>query len=214
VERQLDFSEAGKAVTKFLASRNRRIFSMSTENALLTLLREGVSVQEASVDSKRDLEDALRSSCNDFIEHSSVKLATPLFGFVDSLKSTAAVASSFSHKGKGNAVTLLSKDHAFMKEKSVSNMIEKTKEMFQVQIIIIKDKMAAYLESAAAQSILFKPVIRKISRALEELKYFITDVEECESSGWNEITKGEVLSKLQELDNLLKEPKIIIFQLS
>uniref|UniRef100_A0A7S4QLM6 Conserved oligomeric Golgi complex subunit 3 C-terminal domain-containing protein n=1 Tax=Ditylum brightwellii TaxID=49249 RepID=A0A7S4QLM6_9STRA len=55
VERQLDFSEAGKAVTRFLANRNRRLFSMSNENALVTLLREGVSVQESSVDSKRDL---------------------------------------------------------------------------------------------------------------------------------------------------------------
>jgi len=33
---------------------------MSTENALVSLLREGVSVQESSVDSKRVLEDALR----------------------------------------------------------------------------------------------------------------------------------------------------------
>jgi len=62
VERQLDFSDAGKAVARFLANRNRRIFSVSTENALVTLLREGVSVQESAVDSKRDLEDALRSA--------------------------------------------------------------------------------------------------------------------------------------------------------
>ena len=54
VERQLDFSEAGRAVTRFLANRNRRLFSMSTENALITLLREGVSAQESSVDSNRD----------------------------------------------------------------------------------------------------------------------------------------------------------------
>ena len=62
VERQLDFSDAGKAVARFLANRNRRVFSVSTENALVMLLREGVSVQESSVDSKRDLEDALRSA--------------------------------------------------------------------------------------------------------------------------------------------------------
>ena len=66
VERQLDFSEAGKAVARFLANRNRRIFSVSTENALVTLLREGVSVQESAVDSKRDLEDALRSAVSSF----------------------------------------------------------------------------------------------------------------------------------------------------
>jgi len=41
-------------MTRFLANRNRHLFFMSTENALVTLLREGVSVQESSVDSKRD----------------------------------------------------------------------------------------------------------------------------------------------------------------
>eukprot|EP00804_Cyclotella_cryptica_P022112 CCRYP_011582-RA/>CCRYP_011582-RA protein AED:0.15 eAED:0.15 QI:341/1/1/1/1/1/2/1032/913 len=86
VERQLDFSEAGKAVSRFLANRNRRLFSMSTENALITLLREGVSVQESSVDSKRDLEDCLRSACNDFIEHTSTSLLGPISGLVDQCK--------------------------------------------------------------------------------------------------------------------------------
>ena len=62
---------------------------MSTENALITLLREGVSVQESSVDSKRDLEDCLRSACNDFIEHTSSSLLGPIAGFVDQCKNTA-----------------------------------------------------------------------------------------------------------------------------
>ena len=82
MERQLDFSDAGKAVARFLANRNRRLFSMSTENALVTLLREGVSVQESSVDSKRDLEDALRSACNDFIEHTCKRVAGDFMAFV------------------------------------------------------------------------------------------------------------------------------------
>ena len=94
VERQLDFSEAGKAVTRFLANRNRRLFSMSTENALITLLREGVSVQESSVDSKRDLEDCLRSACNDFIENTSSSILGPIAGFVDQCKNAAGSTST------------------------------------------------------------------------------------------------------------------------
>ena len=47
------------------------------QNALITLLREGLLVQESSVDSKRDLEDCLRSACNDFIEHTSSSLLGP-----------------------------------------------------------------------------------------------------------------------------------------
>jgi hypothetical protein len=53
---------------------------MSTENALVTLLREGVSINEESVDSKHDLEDTLRKACNDFIDNTCKSLAV---GVVD-----------------------------------------------------------------------------------------------------------------------------------
>ena len=86
VERQLNFSEAGKAVARFLANRNRRLFSMSTENALITLLREGVTVQESSVDSKRDLEDALRTACNEFIDHTCKSVAGDLLQYLETCK--------------------------------------------------------------------------------------------------------------------------------
>jgi cobalamin biosynthesis Co2+ chelatase CbiK len=212
VERQLDFSEAGKAVTKFLASQNRRIFSMSTENALLTLLREGVSVQEASIDSKRDLEDALRSSCNDFIDHSSMKLAAPLLHFIDSYKSIVAVASSLNNKSI--PISVGTKDHDFMNTASVSTMIQNSKESFQENIVSLKEKICTYLESTAAQSILFKPVIRKIIRAIDDLKCFVSDVEDSDYSGWNELTREEVRSGLQELESLVRELKIGVVQLS
>ena len=73
---------------------------MSTKNALVTLLREGVSVQESSVDSKRDLEDCLRSACNDFIEHTSSSLLGPVAVFIEQCKNatvgstTSAIAST------------------------------------------------------------------------------------------------------------------------
>jgi len=71
---------------------------MSTENALVSLLREGVSVQESSVDSERDPEDALRSACNDFIEHTSKSVAGVLLSLLDKTKSV------------GNKVSLLQVD--------------------------------------------------------------------------------------------------------
>jgi len=212
VERQLDFSEAGKAVTKFLASRNRRIFSMSTENALLTLLREGVSVQEASMDSKRDLEDALRSACNDFIEHSSVQLAGPLLGLVDSCKSATAALSSTVTTTNTNIHAVALREEPFMKADKVQKTLNEAKECMKTQLSPIQQQMAAYLESAAAQSILLKPVMRKISRALEDLKRFLTDIEECESNGWNDISKADTLGSVREIEQFVKEPGTFLFK--
>jgi len=165
---------------------------MSTENALVTLLREGVSVQEASLDSKRDLEDALRSACNDFIEHSSFKMAGPMLGFVDAYKSTISLQ------------TADIKDEPFMKADAVIKVMNDTKDSLQSQVEHTKRQMSVYLESAATRSILLKPVTRKISKSLEDAKRFVTDVEEYEANGWDSTTKAQVLDSAQDLESLLK----------
>ena len=191
VERQLDFSEAGKAVSRFLANRNRRLFSMSTENALVTLLREGVSVQEASVDSKRDLDDALRSACNDFIEHTSVLLAGPLLDFVGQCKLASA---------SSNASL---KTQPFMEGGSVKALLSKTTEGLSDELKEVTTQMALYLDNPATQSILLKPVVRKITRAVDDSRKFIEDAFDGED-GWDEGTREEVLTVLATIETAVK----------
>lgn len=191
VERQLDFSEAGKAVSRFLANRNRRLFSMSTENALVTLLREGVSVQEASVDSKRDLDDALRSACNDFIEHTSVLLAGPLLDFVGQCKLASA---------SSNASL---KTQPFMEGGSVKALLSKTTEGLSDELKEVTTQMALYLDNPATQSILLKPVVRKITRAVDDSRKFIEDAVDGED-GWDEGTREDVLAALATIETAMK----------
>ena len=191
VERQLDFSEAGKAVSRFLANRNRRLFSMSTENALVTLLREGVSVQEASVDSKRDLDDALRSACNDFIEHTSVLLAGPLLDFVGQCK----LASSSSNASL--------KTQPFIEGGSVKALMSKTTEDLSDELKEVTTQMALYLDNPATQSILLKPVVRKITRAVDDSRKFIEDAVDGEH-GWDEGVREEVMTALKIIETAVK----------
>jgi hypothetical protein len=183
VERQLDFSDAGKAVARFLANRNRRVFSVSTENALITLLREGVTVQEAPVDSKRDLEDALRSSCNDFIEHTAYLVASDLLDIVESYKNRDGTSSTDLATAESIVSTL----------KALSESIES-------KLLTVKVQMSSYLENIATQSILFKPVIRKVTRGLEELRKLshIADI------GWDDTTKGQVIELTHMLEETMK----------
>jgi len=192
IERQLDFSEASKAVTKFLANRNRQLFSMSTENALVTLLREGISVQESSVDSKRDLEDALRSACNDFIEHTFAKLIRPLLLFVEECKA-ATIAE----------VDL--KQEEIVKADKVVGIMRQTNELFEPEMDNVTKEMAVYLENVATQSILLKPVVKKILRALEDARKFIGQVsEEGEGIGWTESVKSEVEELMKQLEVVVR----------
>jgi hypothetical protein len=188
VERQLDFSDAGKAVSRFLANRNRRLFSMSTENALVTLLREGVSVQEASVDSKRDLEDALRSACNDFIEHTSQSMARDVFNFDQQCKAS------------GDKLA----EEAYMNAETVEGMLEKTSQSLHEQLTSVVAQMGLYLDNAGTQSILMKPVSRKIVRALEEARKYVEKMTDGEN-GWNSGVRKDVLQLMDKMETSIKQ---------
>ena len=194
VERQLDFSEAGKAVSRFLANRNRRLFSMSTENALITLLREGVSVQEASVDSKRDLEDCLRSACNDFIEHTSASLLGPIAGLVEQCKNAVG-----SNTGSAEVLAKAS----FINGVVVKGIFAKADSSLDGELENVSKQMNLYLENTATQSILLKPVVRKMTRALEESKRFIGDVPDGEN-GWDAELRADVLKLMESFESKVK----------
>jgi len=194
VERQLDFSEAGKAVSRFLANRNRRLFSMSTENALITLLREGVSVQESSVDSKRDLEDCLRSACNDFIEHTSSSLLGPIAIFVDQCKNAV---------GSGSGSTDVLIKAPFMNAVLVKGVFSKALENLEGALENVSKQMHLYLENTATQSILMKPVVRKMTRSLEEARRFVGEVPDG-ANNWEEGAKEEVLKLSEAFETKVK----------
>ena len=167
---------------------------MSTENALITLLREGVSVQEASVDSKRDLEDCLRSACNDFIEHTSASLLGPISGLVDQCKSAVGA-------NTGSAEVLAKA--SFMNGVLVNGMFSKAASSLDEELENVSKQMNLYLENTATQSILLKPVIRKITRALEESKRFISEIPDGEN-GWDENVRADVMKLSQEFEDKVK----------
>mmetsp|Transcript_1833 Transcript_1833/g.2706 ORF Transcript_1833/g.2706 Transcript_1833/m.2706 type:complete len:848 (+) Transcript_1833:73-2616(+) len=168
VERQLDFSDAGKAVSRFLANRNRQLFSMSTENALVTLLREGVSVQVQNVDSKRDLEDALRSACNDFIDHTS--------------QSLLMMPSSSSQ---------------------LPTVLKKSQETLAQQLENVVTQMRLYLDNTATQSILLKPVSRKLYRVMEDMKKQISENANGDDDP-STSSSSELLDILNNLETIVK----------
>jgi hypothetical protein len=157
---------------------------MSTENALVTLLREGVSVQESSVDSKRDLEDCLRSACNDFIEHTTSSLLGSISGFVDQCKNVAGSSSD----GAANALRKAS----FINGIVVKGMFVDALKNVESELGNVSTQMKLYLENQSTQSILLKPVVRKITRALEEAKRFIDEVPNDEND-WDAELREEVL---------------------
>jgi hypothetical protein len=189
VERQLDFSDAGKAVSRFLANRNRRLFSMSTENALVSLLREGVSVNEESVDSKRDLEEALRAACNGFIDHTCKTLAGGIMDMVDKIQSSTPE--------KYQKEKILNGEKVKETLKGVSSKVEESAEA-------VTKQMGLYLDNAATQSILLKPISRKITKGLEEIQKAIIEIP-TGVNGWDDSVRGDVLLLMDEVGKKVKQ---------
>ena len=167
---------------------------MSTENALVPLLREGVSVQEASVDSKRDLEDCLRSACNDFIEHTSTSLLGPIAGLLDQCKNTVG-------SGDGSSEALAKAP--FMNGVVVKGIFSKAVSSLDGSLENVMKQMNLYLENTATQSILLKPVVRKLTRALEESRRFIGDVPDGEN-GWDGGLRSDVLKLCDSFEDKVK----------
>lgn len=188
MERQLDFSDAGKAVSRFLANRNRRLFSMTTENALVTLLREGVSINEESVDSKRDLEEALRQACNDFIEHSCISMASDVLDIVGQqleLSSEALV------------------DAKFFEANKVKAALTKTSDLVDAKGGAMTTQMKLYLDNPSTQSILLKPIARKITKSLDEMRKGV-NIAMDGTNGWDSEIRAEVFSLIDGVEAKVK----------
>ncbi len=197
VERQLDFSDAGKAVSRFIANRNRRLFSMTSENALITLLSEGVSTRVKSIDSKRDLEDSLRSACNDFIENTSISLAGPVLTFVEQCKGV--------NSGVGDDSSSDLSSQSFMTGEYVLTVMTRALDRLEPELGEINTQMSLYMESAATRSILLKPVVRKIVRMLDEAKTFVKEGAVIDDSErWTEDSKKEVLKVMDTFERKVK----------
>lgn len=190
IQRSLDFSEAGKAVANFLANRNRHILSMSNENALVMLIREGVSIQESSVDSKRDLEEALRQACNTFIESGSEYIVENLVGFVESCKDFASTDI--------NAVI----HQKFMNGDDVKKNVLETKAKIEEKLLGLSNQIELYLENSGTKDILMKPITSKSLRIISDAKRF-TSMAKTGVNGWDVLTMNDVDLTLGELKNII-----------
>lgn len=145
-------------------------------------------MQESAVDSKRDLEDALRSACNDFIEHTSQSIARDIFNLDQQCKAA------------GEAMT----EQAFMNGETVKSMFVVTLQALETQLTDVLNQMSLYLDNAATQSILLKPVSRKIVRAIEEARKNMEKVKDGQN-GWDTAIRIDVLGLMDTMESAVKK---------
>lgn len=165
------------------------------------MLSEGVSTREKSIDSKRDLEDALRSACNDFIEHTSLSLAGPVLTFVEQCKSVSS-------SGGTNSTESL-QTQSFMTGEYALAVMTRALDRLEPGLGEINSQMSLYMESLATRSILLKPVIRKITRLIDECRTFIeAGAVIDDNERWTENSKAEVLKAMERFERIIKSASL------
>jgi len=162
---------------------------MSTENALVTLLREGVSINEESVDSKRDLEEALRNACNGFIDHTCNSLAEDVVNLVAKLDGSTAESL---------------KSAPFFEANKVKEILAKALQNLEPNAKEVLSKMSLYLENPTTQSILLKPVSKKISKGLEEIRKAVNGMTDG-NAGWDETNRADILGIIDDFEKVAKK---------
>lgn len=69
----------------------------------------------------------------------------------------------------------------------------------------INSQMSLYMESVATRSILLKPVIRKITRLLDECRTFIeAGAVIDDNERWTQNSKAEVLKAMERFERMIK----------
>ena len=85
----------------------------------------------------------------------------------------------------------------------VKGMFASALENIESELGNVSAQMKLYLENQSTQNILMKPVVRKITRALEEAKRFIDEVPNDEND-WDAELRAEVLSIATNFETRVK----------
>ena len=82
-------------------------------------------------------------------------------------------------------------------------MLDKASVTFQSQLDHILGDMSLYLDNPATQSILLKPVSRKIARAFDEARVYVEKIKDGENE-WTPELRSEIMARIEKLENAMK----------
>eukprot|EP00884_Botryococcus_braunii_P022752 jgi/Botrbrau1/9160/Bobra.160_3s0032.1 len=157
VEKDLDFSHMRDHVRRIMAG-HASIFSMSSDNAMLQLVSRGAPrVLESQVDSKKELEKLLKSTCEAFIMSVTKLTVEPMLSFIT--KVTAVKVASSLSSGKPL------REQAFAAPPRLEEMVARVRTALEEALPGAVAKMKLYLNNPATHAILFKPIKSNIVEA-------------------------------------------------
>ncbi|XP_046853016.1 conserved oligomeric Golgi complex subunit 3-like [Xenia sp. Carnegie-2017] len=169
-ELSLDFSNMRTAAYG-LWSKSSSLFSLNSNNALLEFLLEGApKLIENYVDSKKEVDNELKTVCEQFIDSISSSLVSPLKDF---LSKTDAIQKLAEEDGK-DVKNLLKHQH-FAKPENVRRLVSESYMLLKSKIPSTLQIMSLYLANKDTEYILFKPVKGNVLENYKRLNELIVN---------------------------------------
>ncbi|KAL5004833.1 hypothetical protein ScPMuIL_018289 [Solemya velum] len=168
-ETSLDFSKF-KDAAYGLFQKKSQLFALNTTNALLHFILEGTpQVTEYFVDSKKDVDTQLKTTCEEFIHHVTDLFTEPLKSFID----RANVVISMKDEKVAKHIQL--RQQPFATSEKLHDVVAETYKNLKTRIPVIHRSMALYLANKDTEFILFKPIKVNIQQTFQQITQILTD---------------------------------------
>ncbi|XP_067011172.1 conserved oligomeric Golgi complex subunit 3 [Anabrus simplex] len=169
-EMSLDFSKV-KTAAFGLLNKRKRLFSLGTNNALLEFLLEGTpQVKEQLVDSRKEVDRQLKSSCEAFIGHATSQLAQPILSFLEKAQVFLSMSAEVSST---NNITLA--QQPFASADAVGKLVRETQRLIKTKLPTIQRSMQLYLANRETEFILFRPIKNNIVATFLQLQQLLAN---------------------------------------
>lgn len=152
-EMSIDFSNIKSAAAGLIQNRNK-LFSFSSNNALLEFLLEGTpKVKEYLIDSRKEIDKQLKLTCEAFITYATESILGSVMEWVHKAEHILKITNMSS----ADAVPLPKQE--FGKPQNLADIVNAAKRNIKAKLPEIKKYMKLYLANRETEFILFRPIL-------------------------------------------------------
>ncbi|KAL4713838.1 hypothetical protein ACJJTC_015492 [Scirpophaga incertulas] len=162
-ETTLDFSNMKNAAYG-LIQKPRQIFSLNSNNALLEFLLEGTPmVREHLLDSRKEVDRQLKSSCETFIKDATEVLVGPLINFIEKIQAF-------------NPSEQL-KSQPWATPEETATVVKEAQRRIKSHLASLQRSMQLYLANKETEFILFRPIRNNVVGYFVQIEQMLKNAE-------------------------------------
>ena len=165
----MDFTRTKEKAKELFSQKKRtKIFNLDQTNALLEFLLEGApELKEKTLNSKKDVDLVLKSSCEDLIRHLTSMLTLPLTVLLDKFRNFKQLCD------RNEAVLSSIVKQPFADPQTLHREMESSLSLMKSKVPVLFESMHTYLIYTETVQILFRPVRMNIHNQFQEVQSYI-----------------------------------------